>query len=165
MPISAWRGQRQRLINRSQYHSHHHVPSPPFPNPLPAPSARDVPLANIAAHEAVCARQSFYCEACNDVIPAAEKDAHLAAAVRPLPLPRSPSLSQVDVLGVRYKSFNFSKIDLRNFEGGGNTGEPKLTGAELVVRETLHAPKACHPGPFVRVSQSQFFRDVVNIWR
>ena len=122
MPISAWRGQRQRLINRSQYHSHHHVPSPPFPNPLPAPSARDVPLANIAAHEAVCARQSFYCEACNDVIPAAEKDAHLAAAVHPLPLPLPraaslPHFSQADVRGVRYKSVNFSKFDLGNFEG------------------------------------------------
>ena len=37
-----------------------------------------------------------------------------------------------------------------------------------VWRRTInvkHPERASDPGPFVRVSQSQFFRDVVNIWR
>ena len=35
----------------------------------------------------------------------------------------------------------------------------------LKVLQAVSPPSPTHPGPFVRVSQSQFFRDVVNIWR
>ena len=46
-----------------------------------------------------------------------------------------------------------SSIHTRDVAGGGQ------------VLPAIRAVQGYHPGPFMGVSQSQFFRDVVNIWR
>ena len=40
-----------------------------------------------------------------------------------------------------------------------------MSEVPLYLRGSISGGMSPHPGPFVRVFQSHFFRDVVNIWR